>query len=90
MSELTRIERVCIACGHPELLVGLAGPSHARMSARFILLLDPATLRGFWRGTSYEARSLVCPNCGHIETVLKPEELAVLQSKLGVGMKKPS
>jgi hypothetical protein len=84
MSEAPRVQRNCIACGHPELLVGLAG------SARFITLHDRTTKRGFWRGTTYESYSLVCPNCGHVETVLKPEELALLRSKLGLDTKKPS
>lgn len=83
MSELTRVQRPCLACKHPELLVGLAGSSHERHSARYIALLDKAVYRGFWKGaSSYEARALVCPNCGHVESVLKPDELAELQRRL--------
>ncbi len=89
MSEAPRVQRNCLACGHPELLVGLAGFGHGTPT-RLIAMLDRTTKRGFWLGTAYESHSLVCPNCGHVETVLKPEELALLQSKLGVGMKKPS
>jgi uncharacterized protein YbaR (Trm112 family) len=82
MSETVRVQRACLACKHPELLVGLQGHIHERMSARMIALLDPITRRGFWLGTSYEAQALVCPNCGHVESVLKPEELAELQRRL--------
>lgn len=83
MNEPTRVARPCLACDHPELLVGLPGPSHERMSARFIALLDRVVDRGFWKGgTSYESRSLVCPHCGHVETVLKPEELVELRRRL--------
>ena len=89
MSEAPRIRRNCLACDHPELLVGLAGSGHG-VSARFIALHDRTTKRGFWRGTTYESSSLVCPNCGHVETVLKPEELDLLRSKLGLDTKKPS
>jgi hypothetical protein len=83
MSETVRVQRACLACKHPELLVGISGPSHERLSARYISLLERAAYRGFWKGgASYEARSLVCPNCGHVESVLKPEELAELQRRL--------
>ena len=85
MSEATRVQCPCLRCDHPELLVGLPGPSHERLSARFIALLDRTVDRGFWKGgTSYEARSLVCPCCGHVETALKPEELAELRRRLGL------
>ena len=93
MSEAPRVPRNCLACDHAELLVGYAGYGHG-ISARFVALLDPATRRSFWKrliyGSTYEARSLVCPNCGHVETVLKPEDLVVLQAKLGADTKKPS
>jgi hypothetical protein len=41
--------------------------------------------RGFWKGgSSYESQAFVCPNCGHVESVLKPEELAELRQRLGL------
>jgi len=89
MSEAPRVRRNCLSCDHPELLVGLAGSGHGT-TARFIALHDRSTKRGFWLGTAYESHSLVCPNCGHVETVLKPEELALLRSKLGLDTEKPS
>lgn len=85
MSEATRLPRPCLACKHPELLVGLAGSSHERLSARYIALLDRMVYRGFWKGgSSYESQALVCPNCGHVESVLKPEELTELRRHLGL------
>jgi hypothetical protein len=55
------------------------------MSARYIALLDRMVYRGFWKGgSSYESQALVCPNCGHVESVLKPEELAELRQRLGL------
>jgi hypothetical protein len=85
MSETTRIQRNCLACAHPELLVGLAGSSHERYSARYIALLDRALNRGFWKGgSSYESRALVCPNCGHVQSFLTPEELTELRQRLGL------
>ena len=85
MSEATRLPRPCLACKHPELLVGLAGAMHERLSARYIALLDRMVYRGFWKGgSSYESQALVCPNCGHVESVLKPEELAELRQRLGL------
>lgn len=89
MSDNTRVQRNCLSCDHPELLPGLAGMGQGQ-SARFIALFDRATRRSFWMGTRYEAQSLVCPNCGHVEMTLKPEELTLLQAKLGMGTKKPS
>ena len=89
MSEAPRIKRTCLACDHPELLVGLVGTGHGA-SARFIALLDRAAIRGFWKGATYKSQSLVCPSCGHVETVLQPEELAALQGRLGLDMKKHS
>jgi|GEM_PF-4137494 len=89
MSEAPRLKQNCLSCDHPELLVGLAGAGHA-VSARFIALLDRAAIRGFWTGARYESHCLVCPNCGHVETVLKPQDLAVLREKLGLDTKKPS
>jgi hypothetical protein len=92
MSEAPRVRRNCLACDHPELLTGVVGRGSG-MSARLISLLDPAANRGFWSsffGSSYESRALVCPHCGHVETVLKPEELATLRLKLGLETKKPS
>ena len=92
MSEAPRVPRRCLACDHPELLVGIVGGGNG-ISARFISLLDRAANRGFWHsvfGAGYETRALVCPHCGHVETVLKPEELASLREKLGLETKKPS
>ena len=89
MSEAPRLKQNCLSCDHPELLVGLAGSGHGT-TARFIALLDRAAIRGFWTGARYESQSLVCPNCGHVETVLKPQDLAVLREKLGMDTKKPS
>ena len=85
MNEAPRVQRPCLACQHPELLVGLAGSSHERFSGRFIALLDRAVYRGFWKGaTSYESRAFVCPNCGHVQYVLLPKELAELRQRLGL------
>lgn len=92
MSEAPRLQRNCLACDHPELLVGIVGRGNG-ISARIIMLLEPVANRGFWNsffGGGYESRALVCPRCGHVETVLKPEELASLQAKLGTDTKKPS
>ena len=89
MSEAPRLKRNCLACDHPELLAGKA----IHPQARFITIFDRAAQRGFWSsifGAGYESRALVCPNCGHVETVLRPEELAALRSKLGLDTKKPS
>lgn len=86
MSEAPRIQRNCLACDHPELLVGIVGRGNG-ISARFISLLDSATGRGFWSSifaTGYESRALVCPHCGHVETVLKPQELTELRQRLGL------
>lgn len=92
MSEAPRLRRNCIACDHPELLVGVVGAGSGA-TARIVVLHDPAANRGFWNsffGGGYETRALVCPHCGHVETVLKPEELASLREKLGLDTKKPS
>ena len=78
MSETTRVQRACLACKHPELLVG-----HVGLQAGFVAFLNPALRRSFLKGTSYLTQRLVCPNCGHVESVLKPEELAELQRRLG-------
>ena len=82
MSELTRTQRNCRACDHPELVVG--APLHR--GAQVI------RLTGWWWSffKPFEADALVCPNCGHVETVLKTEALARLRSKLGLDTKKPS
>ena len=92
MSEAPRVSRRCLACDQPELLVGIVGGGSG-ISARFVSLLDRAANRGFWNsflGGGYESRALVCPRCGHVETVLKPDELTALREKLGLDMKKPS
>ncbi len=82
MSEVTRIQRNCLACAHPELLVG--APFH-RGAKLF-------RLAGWWWSyfNPLEAVALICPNCGHIEMVLKTEALSRLKSKIGFDTKKPS
>lgn len=82
MSEATRLQRNCLACDHPELLVGATIHQGA---TRFRLI-------GSWRSffNPFDANMLICPNCGHIETVLKPEALTRLRQKLGMDTKKPS
>jgi len=87
MSEAPRLQRNCLACDHPELLVGIVGIGNG-MDARIITLFDRAAYRGFW-SSGYESRACRT-RCGHVETVLKPEELAFLQAKLGTDTKKPS